>query len=431
MTDVLNLPGDENSWKAYGGKRVMTLGMNTYVQYLSGSGSFVVPADVTTIKELFIVGGGAAGNTHYGTDTGGGGGGGAMVYITNLPVQPGTSCSYAVGTGGVGVTNTAVANAGTSSTFVIPGLISFSCGGGSIGVGYLGGLAGVLSITGTLPKNVYMIGTNPIKYFSLSSFAPADYYTLAYNGVTSSNIVYSVHNEDENTFGSLKYALNQIFGQNNWSVSAPTAAYNGSSISDEFWITLKGSLQSQPSTNLTAPTQSGMTVSVTNGTSGTAGTQTGAFPYSGVGGKQVNSATYNSIGDIPPAPYAGGDSQFVFPMLSVLVNNAGLPGADGSRGTGGGGAGGGFGFGGGGGGGGATFTTTNTLTGATTTHYTVGAAGGAGGGGGGAGAGANNTSAQSVGGDAGANTGGGGGGSSNNTGAKSGDGAAGIIALSY
>lgn len=68
----------------------------------TSSGTFTVPAGIRSIN-IFVVGGGAAGNFCNGTRTpGSGGAGGYTAYKNNIGVSPGTSIAVVVGAGGNG-----------------------------------------------------------------------------------------------------------------------------------------------------------------------------------------------------------------------------------------------------------------------------------------------------------------------------------------
>jgi hypothetical protein len=69
----------------------------------TGSGTFIVPAGVTSLQVVCVGGGGGANTYPGGSRVGGsGGGGGGLAYINNLTVTPGESISYSVGAGGKG-----------------------------------------------------------------------------------------------------------------------------------------------------------------------------------------------------------------------------------------------------------------------------------------------------------------------------------------
>lgn len=94
-------------------------------EYTSGSGTFVVPAGVTSICVLCI-GGGAGTDSNVDTLGAQGGSGGSSCYKNNIAVTPGASYSYAVGGGG------GAGSSGGTSTFSGTGA-SLSAGGGVLG----------------------------------------------------------------------------------------------------------------------------------------------------------------------------------------------------------------------------------------------------------------------------------------------------------
>lgn len=82
-----------------------------YGEYLftSGSGTFIIPHDVTEISALAIGGGGGGGGTRTqggsplnNDRAGSGGGAGGTTYSNNIPVYPGLVMHYVVGDGGAG-----------------------------------------------------------------------------------------------------------------------------------------------------------------------------------------------------------------------------------------------------------------------------------------------------------------------------------------
>ena len=91
----------------------------TVVNLTSGSGSWTVPAGVTTIQVLVIGGGGGGGS-----DVGCGGGAGGVVYSNGYAVTPGATISYSIGSGGAAG---GVGNNGGNTTF---GTITAYGGGG-------------------------------------------------------------------------------------------------------------------------------------------------------------------------------------------------------------------------------------------------------------------------------------------------------------
>lgn len=88
-----------------------------------GSGSWVVPAEVTEVDILVVGGGGGGGNF-------GGGGAGALFEDTDLAVTPAETIDITVGSGGAGTTSTTAAGSnGLPSSF--DGVVAFGGGGGS------------------------------------------------------------------------------------------------------------------------------------------------------------------------------------------------------------------------------------------------------------------------------------------------------------
>ncbi len=86
-------------------------------QTFTGSGTFVVPAGVTTVQVEAWGGGGAGGGTNASANRGGGGGaGGSYTNNTSVAVTPGASITVTVGAGGLGASN-ANGGAGGTSTF--------------------------------------------------------------------------------------------------------------------------------------------------------------------------------------------------------------------------------------------------------------------------------------------------------------------------
>lgn len=103
----------------------------------TGTCDWTVPANVTVLAEVLIVGGGGGG----GNDVGGGGGGGGVVDLTNVAVASGATIQVVVGEGGLGVTGytPTSANRGSDSSF---GLNSAAKGGGAGGGGAANGQSG-------------------------------------------------------------------------------------------------------------------------------------------------------------------------------------------------------------------------------------------------------------------------------------------------
>ncbi len=90
-------------------------GISQTTQTFSTSGTFTVPAGVTSIQVEAWGGGGAGGGATGNPSGGGGGAGGGYVKNTSLTVIPGTTYTVTVGTGGLG--STGAGGAGNSSWF--------------------------------------------------------------------------------------------------------------------------------------------------------------------------------------------------------------------------------------------------------------------------------------------------------------------------
>lgn len=138
----------------------------------TGSGTFIVPAGVTSLN-VVCVGAGGGSNTYPGGSRvgGSGGGGGGLGYINNLTVTAGESISYSVGAGGKGAAgassgitdyvlgNQSVAEAGGDTWFKTTGTVKGNGGGGAGVLGiYYGGVGG--SKTGTGGGNGGSGGSN-------------------------------------------------------------------------------------------------------------------------------------------------------------------------------------------------------------------------------------------------------------------------------
>ena len=101
-----------------------------------GTCTWTVPAGLTVIDNVLIVGGGGGG----GFDQGGGGGAGGLVDLTNVSVTPGSALTVIVGGGGAGATGYSIgaSNNGGASSF--NGVVA--SGGGAGGSGSLNGANG-------------------------------------------------------------------------------------------------------------------------------------------------------------------------------------------------------------------------------------------------------------------------------------------------
>jgi hypothetical protein len=118
-------------------------------QNFTSSGTFTVPAGVTSIAVLCIGGGGGGGGSEDPDETGGGGGGGALAYVNNLSVTAGESLTVTVGSGGNGGGGGGNGSSGGFSRLARGGttLVQANGGGGGQNRGS-GGSGGTVS-TGT------------------------------------------------------------------------------------------------------------------------------------------------------------------------------------------------------------------------------------------------------------------------------------------
>jgi hypothetical protein len=108
------------------GSSFLRTGPGTFtIEVLSGSGSWTVPAGVTSITHLLQIGGGGAG----GTSVSGGGGAGEVKHTFSRAVTPGASLAYVVGQGGAASTGTVpiVGITGDDTTF--DGIVAKGGGG--------------------------------------------------------------------------------------------------------------------------------------------------------------------------------------------------------------------------------------------------------------------------------------------------------------
>lgn len=120
------------TYASYAGKAV----------YTSGSGNWTVPTGVRSVV-VFCVGGGGSGGTssnHYSTYVysggGAGGGGGYTAQSNSIPVTPGMTASYSVGSGGAAVSGAYVSGKnGNTSTATVNGTTTSAGGGYGGGAG--------------------------------------------------------------------------------------------------------------------------------------------------------------------------------------------------------------------------------------------------------------------------------------------------------
>lgn len=119
-------------------------------QRFTSSGTFTVPAGVTSITVECWGGGGAGGGNNSTADGGGGGGGGAYSRRT-LSVIPGTSYSYVIGAGGTGASGSD-GTAGGDTWFGSAATVMAK--GGSGGLRVTGGLPGAGGAGGSAAASV-------------------------------------------------------------------------------------------------------------------------------------------------------------------------------------------------------------------------------------------------------------------------------------
>jgi hypothetical protein len=105
--------------------------LNTNVIQLTSSGTFTVPAAVTSIGVLVVAGGGSGGSGGNSAGAGGGGGAGGLVINNSLAVTPGQGIAYTIGAGGAG--SNQPGNSGGNSVF---GSITATGGGRGGGAAY-------------------------------------------------------------------------------------------------------------------------------------------------------------------------------------------------------------------------------------------------------------------------------------------------------
>jgi len=72
------------------------------VESFTSSGTFSVPAGVTSVDVLVVAGGGSGGGSNTNAVAGGGGGAGGLIFRPAFPVTPGGTVSVTVGSGGQG-----------------------------------------------------------------------------------------------------------------------------------------------------------------------------------------------------------------------------------------------------------------------------------------------------------------------------------------
>ena len=109
------------------------------LQIFNASGSFTVPAGVTSISVQAWGAGGAGGGATGGSTKAGGGGGGGGYSTATITVTPGATINYIVGTGGIGDTNDGENGGGTSFSSVSANGGKGGKKGNTIGNGGAGG----------------------------------------------------------------------------------------------------------------------------------------------------------------------------------------------------------------------------------------------------------------------------------------------------
>jgi hypothetical protein len=136
----------------------LSSGAECFVRFLSGTGKWTIPENVSTADLLIVGAGGSGGAGDYGA----GGGAGAMFEIPNYAVTSGSLVDVTVGSGGASVSGTSRGNNGGASNFGLLEALGGGAGGGygwvdggntdanSIGLGLPGGSGGG---TGELPQN--------------------------------------------------------------------------------------------------------------------------------------------------------------------------------------------------------------------------------------------------------------------------------------
>lgn len=118
------------------------------VEVFNSSGTFNVPAGVSSVSVLIVAGGGGGGSRQAA-----GGGGGGVIYLPACAVNPGLSIPVTVGAGGVGGTSGGPGANGDNSSFgdfvALGGGFGGGRSSGGVGSGGCGGgSAGTISIAG-------------------------------------------------------------------------------------------------------------------------------------------------------------------------------------------------------------------------------------------------------------------------------------------
>lgn len=165
---VRELLTDGTQWFTLTSPQTVTNGMTVFTT----SGTFTVPANVSTVN-VECWGGGASGGGYTTTTTGGGGGGGSYAQ-SSVSVTPGGTVTITVGAGGAAIAlNTAsVGNPGGTTSFGASVLALGGSGGatGATGTGGTGGLAS--GSTGTLKLDGGYGGLSSSTFVGLGGAAP-------------------------------------------------------------------------------------------------------------------------------------------------------------------------------------------------------------------------------------------------------------------
>jgi len=125
--------------------RAFSITINKQITFetFTASGTFAVPAGVTSLNEVLVVGGGGGGGGGWnGCNSGGGGGAGGLIFFPEYPVSPGGTITVTLGCGGPNVNP-----GGSSGPSQSPGICGQASTFGSPGDPGLG-TAGVLNAAG-------------------------------------------------------------------------------------------------------------------------------------------------------------------------------------------------------------------------------------------------------------------------------------------
>lgn len=129
-------------------------------QLFTASGTFNVPANVSTVFLTGCAGAGGGGGVDNVTNTGGGGGGGESVLKKDIAVTPSTGYTITIGAAGAGGTS-APTNGSAGGTTSFGSLLSLAGGGGGTkGISGVDGTAGAAggSTQSATPGGVQMPG---------------------------------------------------------------------------------------------------------------------------------------------------------------------------------------------------------------------------------------------------------------------------------